>query len=65
MSEAEPTARELEVLVAFCTEQGTKGAARRLGIAPRTVVNHLVALRKRLGVKTTVAAVYLLRERLP
>ena len=60
-----PTDRELEVLVAFCTEQGTKGAANRLRISPHTVRQHLESIRKRLGVATTASAVYLLRERLP
>ncbi len=60
----EPTARELEVLTAVCRE-GTKGAAHRLGIAPSTVRNTLVRIRARLGVSTTVAAVYVLRDRLP
>ena len=61
---SEPTQRELEVLVAYCRFEGQKGAAEHLGIAKSTVRNHLENVRTRLGVKTTAAAVYLLRDRL-
>jgi DNA-binding CsgD family transcriptional regulator len=59
------TDREIEVLVAYCTAQGTKAAAKSLGISPHTVRNHLAVLRDKLGVSTTAAAVFILRERLP
>lgn len=61
----EPTDRELEVLVAYCKAEGVKGAAQYLGTSPSTVRNQLANIRSRLGVTTTAAAVYLVRDRLP
>jgi len=61
----EVSARELEVLAAWCVEEGTKGAATRLGITRSTVRSHLDRIRAKLGVSTTSAAVYALRDRLP
>ena len=61
----EPTDRQLEVLVAYCQAQGEKGAAYQLGISPSTVRNTLANIRLRLGVRSTAAAVYLLRDKLP
>jgi DNA-binding NarL/FixJ family response regulator len=58
------TDRELEVLVVFCEAEGVKGAADRLGLSHHTVKNVLANVRAKLGVSTTAAAVYRLRERL-
>lgn len=59
------TDREMTVLIAYCKAEGVKGAADRLGISQHTVKNTLANVRSRLGVTTTAAAVYILRERLP
>jgi DNA-binding CsgD family transcriptional regulator len=59
------TQREIEVLVAFCVSEGAKGAAAQLSVSEHTVKNHLASIRAKLGVSTTAAAVFILRERLP
>jgi DNA-binding CsgD family transcriptional regulator len=62
---AELSDRELEVLAAWCTQEGTKAAADHLGLSRSTVRSHLSEIREKLGVSTTAAAVYLVRDRLP
>jgi DNA-binding NarL/FixJ family response regulator len=59
-----PTSHEIEILVAFCEGQGIKGAAERLGLSRHTVRGSLANLRSKLGVTTSAAAVYVLRDRL-
>ena len=55
--------RELEVLRTFAQSDSTEDAARRLGISPNTVRNHLERIRHKLGVKTTIQAAYALFAR--
>jgi DNA-binding NarL/FixJ family response regulator len=58
------TEREIEVLVAYCKAEGVKGAADELGLSRHTVRNALANVRAKLGVSTSAAAVYRLRDRL-
>ena len=57
------TPRMVEVVAAHVAAGTYKGAAEALGISPRTVRGHLVAVRERLGVETTEQAVYILTAR--
>jgi len=54
------TPRQLQVLAAVVATGTYKGAAFELGVRRDTVRNHLVKLRRSLGVDTTWQAVYLL-----
>lgn len=60
----EPTQRELQVLLAFAMTGSTVAAGEKLGLVPQTVRNHLHAIHQRLGVSTSVEAVWILRSRL-
>lgn len=60
----EPTEREIEVVTAYCRQEGAKGAAVHLGLSLSTVKGTLANVRAKLGVSTTAAAVYRLRDRL-
>ena len=51
------TGRELEILSLLAAGSTGTGAAARLGLAPNTVAQHLVAARRKLGVRTSAAAV--------
>ena len=51
------TGRELEILALLAAGSTGTGAAARLGLAPNTVAQHLVAARRKLGVRTSAAAV--------
>lgn len=55
------TSRELEVLLLVAQGLSAKQIAARLGIAERTVNFHKERMKQRLGVKTTIEAVNLLR----
>jgi DNA-binding CsgD family transcriptional regulator len=55
-----PTERQIACLRSYVVAGSQEGAARRLGIEPATVRNHLAGLRLRLGVHTTAQAVYIL-----
>jgi DNA-binding CsgD family transcriptional regulator len=57
------TDRQLEALAAVVATGSYSAAAFTLGISPRTVRNHLVSLRARLGVETTNQAVYIAAAR--
>lgn len=59
-----PTARELEILGAYAARGSMKLTARALGISPDTVRRHLSNVRCRLGVDTTVQAIWILRDRI-
>jgi DNA-binding CsgD family transcriptional regulator len=59
------TARELEVLVAYAAGNGAKGVGAALGISIHTVRHHLEHIRSRLGVSSTAAAVFAVRDQLP
>ena len=58
-----PTDRQVQTLAAVIATGSYGEAAATLGIRPRTVCNHLVGLRLRLGVETTLQAVYVLTAR--
>ena len=58
-----PTARQIEVLAAIIATGSYAAAADSLGLSPTTVRGHLVAVRSRLGVETTVQAAYILAMR--
>lgn len=62
--DSEPTPRELTVLRAYAETGSTKAAGALLGIVPQTVRNHLLAIHRRLGVETSVEAVWRLRRQL-
>ncbi len=47
-----PTARQIDVLVAFVAAGGSVAAAARVGIRPGTAKRHLVDLRARSGLTT-------------
>lgn len=51
------TPRELNVLVALSDGLTASGIARRLGISPRTVGNHLASLYRKLGASDRLTAV--------
>jgi DNA-binding NarL/FixJ family response regulator len=55
------TSRELEVLLLVAQGLSAKQIASRLGISERTVNFHKDRMKHRLGVKTTIEAVNLLR----
>src|SRR5512144_1340793 len=52
------TQRELEVLALAATGHISDNIAAELGIARNTVAQHLAMVRRKLGVRTTSAAVY-------
>ena len=58
------TDREVEVLRAYLDTGSVTDAARRMGLAPSTVKQHLLMVRIKLGVTTTAQAVERLHERL-
>jgi predicted ArsR family transcriptional regulator len=47
-----PTARQVDVLVAFVTTGSVREAAERVGVRPSTVKRHLADLRARSGLTT-------------
>jgi DNA-binding NarL/FixJ family response regulator len=53
---SEPTARELQVLVAIIETGSEKDAAKRLGIAPATVNAHTDRIRHKLDAASTAQA---------
>jgi DNA-binding CsgD family transcriptional regulator len=59
-----PTRRELDCLRLYGIHGSARIVALELGISSATVRAHLAALRARLGVETTVQAIYRLRDRL-
>ena len=61
---AEPTRRELEVLLAVLRGGSRSAAAHHLGISERTVEHHLTRLRRRTGLETTMQAVFVFHDRL-
>jgi DNA-binding CsgD family transcriptional regulator len=60
----QPTQAELRALRAYLRAGSTKEAATLIGCADSTVKNHLKTLRRKLGVKNTSQAVYMLRDTL-
>ena len=54
------TPRQLAAVRAHVSEGTQKAAAYSLGITFRSLVNHLVVVRRKLGCETTEQAVYLL-----
>jgi DNA-binding CsgD family transcriptional regulator len=59
-----PTPREMEVLLAFAMTGSTAEVGKLLRLGPQTVRNHLHAIHLRLGVATSVEAVWILRTQL-
>ena len=57
-----PTPREMDCLRAYARTGDYVQAALEVGVSRSTLSNHLVALRRRLGVDSTVQAAYLLRD---
>src|SRR4051794_7021199 len=57
------TGREREILALLAAGAGTAQVATRLGLAPKTVGNHVSALLTKLGVATRAEAVQLARAR--
>lgn len=56
------TRRQLEVVTLLCEGLNTKQIARRLGVVPAVVSNHLLAVRKANGLKN-VAQIGMAAER--
>lgn len=54
------TRRQRQVVRAYVTEAGEKGAAHALGIVPATVERHLANARSKIGATTTAQLVYAL-----
>jgi DNA-binding CsgD family transcriptional regulator len=52
------TEREHEAVEALIEEGTYRAAANRLGIAEQTVKNHMYAVRKKVGAKNSLQAVY-------
>lgn len=61
---SDPTPREMAVLRLLLETGSYSGAARELSIAEATARGHVARIRSRLGVATTVQAVWALRDRL-
>jgi len=49
--------RQREVLVLYARGYRRGGVAKKLGISPKTVINHLTDIREALGVHTTPRAI--------
>ena len=56
------TRRQLEVVTLLCEGLNTKQIARRLGVVPAVVSNHLLAVRRANGLKN-VAQIGMAAER--
>jgi DNA-binding CsgD family transcriptional regulator len=61
---SEPTARELEVLVAVINEGSIKAGAVAAGISTQTAKNHLGELYHRIGARSREHAIWLLWHRI-
>jgi DNA-binding CsgD family transcriptional regulator len=56
------TGREVEILSLVAKGNSGAAIAAQLGLAPNTVAQHLVSVRRKLGVATTAAAVDIARR---
>lgn len=61
---ADPTPREMECLRAYALTGDYARAARLVGVSRSTLRGHLANVRLRLGVDSTVVAIWRLRDRL-
>lgn len=53
------TARQREIILTVGREGSGRAAAKALGLSPQTIKNELLTIRRKLNVRSTTAALYL------